>query len=256
MKKFKIKEIKELLKTKNLLEFNREISQRHTNSMIQSITECGVLRLPVIGDISKFDKRKYVIIDGQHLCNAIVQMPKNLFSNTIEDIDCIIKVYNNKNEVISDVAKLNNIQKNWNDENYLNAWNEFGKDNIEYYKNYSFLWRTYNTIFDGLPCGFLVDLYATNKEAFRNGKLEFKDVEFSDTLASISYMLKEDYNKGSFTLQGLKIWAFDRKFNQLKEVDFVKLQSRLKLALKNEEDKYCNGREDFSKFIDIVYKRI
>jgi len=256
MKKFKIKEIKELLKPKNLLEFNRDISQRHTNSMIQSVNECGILRLPVIGNISNFDKRKYVIIDGQHLCNAIVQMPKTLFTNNINEIDCIVKKYDNKNEVISDVAKLNNIQKSWNDENYLNAWYKFGNDNIDYFSNYAYLSNTYNNIFDGLPCGFLVDLYATSKESFRNGKLEFKDQAFSDKLAQLSFMLKIDYNKNSFTLQGLRNWAFDRKFNHLKDVDFNKLKSRLKLSLKNNEDKNCNGREDFSKFIDTIYKRI
>ena len=69
-------------------------------------------------------------------------------------------------------------------------------------------------------------------------------------------MLKIDYNKNSFTLQGLRNWAFDRKFTHLKDVDFNKLKSRLKLSLKNNEDKNCNGREDFSKFIDTIYKRI
>ena len=55
MKEFKINEIKELLKEKNLLEFNRDISQRHTNSILESVNQCGILRLPIIGDISEFD---------------------------------------------------------------------------------------------------------------------------------------------------------------------------------------------------------
>ena len=175
---------------------------------MESINQCGVLRLPIIGDISKFDKRKYVIVDGQHLCNALVNMPSNLFTEISSDIECIVKKYNNKNEVIKDVAKLNNVQKTWNDENYLNAWYRYGKDNIEYFSNYAYLWNTYNNIFDGLPCGFLVDLYATNKENFREGKLEFKDVQYSDKLAQLSYKLKSDYNKGAFTMQGLSRWAF------------------------------------------------
>ena len=75
IKQIKITELKDLLKEKKLLEFNREISQRHTNSIMESINQCGLLRVPVIGDISKFDKRKYVIIDGQHLCNALTKMP-------------------------------------------------------------------------------------------------------------------------------------------------------------------------------------
>lgn len=256
MKQFKIKEIKELLKEKNLLEFNREISQRHTNLIMDSVNQCGVLRLPIIGDISKFDKRKYVIVDGQHLCNALVNMPTTLFNDVSDKIDCIVKVYSSKGEVIRDVAKLNNVQKVWNDENYLNAWYHYGKDNLDFFSNYAYLWNTYNNIFDGLPCGFLVDLYATNKENFREGKLEFKDIQFSDKLAQLSFKLKQEYNKGSFTLQGLRSWAFDRKFIALKEVNFAKLESRLMLSLKNNEDKGCNGRDDFSEFIDTIYKRI
>jgi len=251
MRKLKIKKIRELLKEKNLLEFNREISQRHTNSIIESVSQCGLLRVPILGDISSFDNRKLVIVDGQHLCSALVKM-----NTTIKEVNCIVKKYDNKNEVIRDVAKLNNVQKTWNDENYLNAWYKFGKDNIDYFSNYAYLWNTYNNIFDGLPCGFIVDLYATNKENFRTGTLEFRDVQFSDKLAQISFMLKSKYNKGSFTLQGLRHWAFNRKFNEMRDLDFVKLESRLKLALKNKEDQYCNGREDFCSFVDKIYKRL
>ena len=124
MKEFKINEIKELLKEKNLLEFNRDISQRHTNSILESVNQCGILRLPIIGDISEFDKRKYVIVDGQHLCNALITEPAKH-----KKVMCIVKKYNTKDEVIKDVAKLNNVQKTWNDENYLDAWYKFGKDN-------------------------------------------------------------------------------------------------------------------------------
>ena len=251
MKEFKISEIKELLKEKNLLEFNREISQRHTNSIMESVNQCGILRLRIIGDISKFDKRNYVIVDGQHLCNALASDPTKH-----KKVNCIVKKYNTKAEVIKDVSKLNNVQKTWNDENYLNAWYKFGKDNIEHFSNYAYLWNTYNNIFDGLPCGFLVDLYSTNKESFREGCLEFRDLKFSDRLAQISYILKQDYCKGAFTLQGLRNWAFNRKYKELKDIDFVKLESRLKLSIKNNEDKNCNGREDFAEFIDRIYKRL
>jgi hypothetical protein len=251
MKTFKLTEIKEMLKEKNLLEFNREISKRHSNLMLESISQCGLLRHPVIGEVSKFDKRNHVIVDGQHLCDAIVSLPKR-----INKIDCIVKKYQTKEELIRDVAKLNNVQKTWNDENYLNAWYKYGRDNLDHFGNYAHLWNLYNDVFDGLPCGFLVDLYAKNKAGFRTGNLEFRDKKFSDKLAQISFMLKNDYKKGSFTLQGLRTWAFDRKFNQLKDIDFKKLESRLKMSLKNNEDHYCNGRDDFRDLIQEIYNRI
>ena len=78
MKKIKVSQLKDLIKEKNLLEFNRDIQPRHVEKMRLSIIECGLLRLPVLGDVSKFDKRDLVILDGQHLCSAITKLdPKN-----------------------------------------------------------------------------------------------------------------------------------------------------------------------------------
>lgn len=254
IQQFKKQEIKELLKEKNLLEFNREISASHAKKILESILECGLLRLPVIGDISAFDaNRKYVIIDGQHLCSAITKLPKHA---GIGEIDALVKTYEKKEEVISDIAKLNNAQKVWNDENYLDAWFKFGKDNIDHFTNYSYLWNMYNTTFDGLPCGLIVDLYAENKDAFKEGKLEFRDREFSDKLAQLCYQLKNDFKKGSFTLHGLRMWATKRKFGEKKDIDFKKLKSRLFQAIKNKEDENCNGREDFREFVQETYTRL
>lgn len=246
---FNKSEIKELLKEKNLLEFNREILPKHVASMADSINSCGILRLPILGDISAFDKRKISIIDGQHLLSAWVK-------TSSYKIECIVKKYDDKSQVIKDVATLNNIQKTWTDENYLNAWYKFGKDNIDHFTNYSYLWNMYNDVYDGLPCGFLVDLYANNKDGFRTGELEFRDRSFSDKVAYIAHILKEDYNKSSFTLHGLRLWCFERKFQHQKSIDFEKLKSRIKLAFKNREDQNCNGREDFKDFIDRIYKRL
>ena len=250
IKEFTVAELKELVKEKNLLEFNRDISDIHTKKMQDSIMDCGLLRLPVIGELSKFDKnRKYAIIDGQHLCSAIVKLPRG---SIIKKVNCIIKTYSSKKEVIADISKLNNTQKTWNDENYLDAWFKFGKDNIEHFKNYAYLQNLYSTSFDGLPCGFLVDLYAKSKDDFKEGALEFRDREFSDKLAQISIMLKEDYKKGSFTLHGLRMWAMNRKFNEKKDIDFHKLKSRLSQAIRNKEDSNCNGRDDFREFVKNV----
>ena len=254
IKEFTKKELKVLVKEKNLLEFNRDISDIHTKKMVESVIECGILRLPVIGDISSFDQnKKYVIIDGQHLCNAIVKLPNGIYEDSVP---CIVKVYKNKRDVISDISKLNNTQKTWNDENYLDAWFKFGKDNVEHFTNYSYLWNAYNHSYDGLPCGFLVDLFATSKDSFKEGNLTFRDREFSDRLAQICLILKEDFKKGSFTLHGLRMWAMKRKFEEKKDIDFVKLKSRLTQALRNKEDSNCNGREDFKEFVKNIYLRV
>lgn len=249
IKKFKKSKLRELLKEENLLEFNREINEKHVKSLLNSVLECGLLRLPIIGDFSAFDSnRKYVIIDGQHLCSAITQLP-------IDEVDCMVKKYKSRDEVIMDISKLNNTQKVWNDENYLDAWYKFGKDNIDYYTNYAYLYNAYNHTFDGLPCGFMIDLYAENKNAFKRGGLTLKDREFSDKIAQICLILQNDFKKGSFTLHGLRIWAVDMKFKKHQDIDYKKLLTRLKAAINNNEDENCNGREDFRWFIDRIYER-
>ena len=251
IKELKKTELKDLLIEKNLLEFNRDISERHTDKMLKSVIDCGVLRLPVIGDVSEFDSRKYVIVDGQHLCNAIVNMP---IGSGINKINVIIKKYNSKKEVIEDISKLNNTQKTWNDENYLDAWFKYGRDN-ECFSNYSYLYNLYNSVFDGLPCGFLVELYTSNKSAFREGNLQFRDREFSDKLANLCYELQQNFRKPSHALHGLLKWALAR-VSEKKSIDWVKLESRLLRAMKKGEDKNCNGREDFRELVNDIYTRL
>ena len=251
IREFKKSELKELLIEKNLLEFNRDISERHTEKMLKSIVDCGILRLPVIGDVSAFDKRKFVIVDGQHLCNAIINIP---VGEGIDKVDVIVKKYKSKKEVIEDISKLNNTQKTWNDENYLDAWFKYGRDN-DFFSNYSYLYNLYNNVFDGLPCGFLVELYTSNKSAFREGNLQFRDREFSDKLANLCYDLQQDYKKSSFSLHGLLKWALGR-VSEKKNIDWEKLISRLNRSLRKGEDKNCQGRDDFRDFVNEVYTRL
>ncbi len=242
-------EVKTLLKTDNLLEFNRSIKPRHVKSMLESIKLCGILRLPVVGKLNYSDRRKNAVIDGQHLLSAFLKTKQPF-------INCVRKEYGDKSQVIKDVAKLNNIQKSWNDENYLESWYKFGKSNLKYFSNYAYLYNMYKEIYTGLPCGLLIDIYATAKNDFREGRLQFRDREFSDNVTQICYMLKMNYKKGAFTLQGLRVWAFRRKFKENKDIDFLKLESRLKLALRNNEDRNCNSREDFDFLVDTIYKRV
>lgn len=252
IKELSIKELKSLLEEKNLLEFNRDISDMHVLKMQQSVLECGLLRLPVIGDVSAFDRRKLVIVDGQHLCKALVKLPKD---KQLSKVSVIVKTYQEKKDVISDVAKLNNTQKTWNDENFLEAWYKYGKEN-EYFSNYSYLYNQYNEIFNSLPCGFMVDLYARDKDAFKEGELEFKDRELGDYLAEICHTLKVEYNKSSFTLHGLRLWAFHKHFVEKREIDRQKLRSRLLDAVRKGEDKNCAKREDFRDFVQEIYTKI
>ena len=248
-KSLEFSDLKKLLLKKNLLSFNRKINKAHVRDMANSIMNCGLLRDPIIGDVSSFDhRRKYVIIDGQNLAQAII----NLGYNNKQPIQCKIKVYENKAQLIYDISTLNTVQKRWTDTDFLLAWFNYGKDNLEHWTNYAYLHRQKYDIFPKLSLGNIISIYTNKKRAFKQGKLKFFNREFSDKLVQTAYLLKDKYNKPAHTISGLIYWAIPNKEN----VDFIKLNSRIKTALRNNEDKYCNGRDDFKEFINKIYTRV
>ena len=246
-KKITYKTVKELLNPKNLLEFNREIKSSHVKKMSKSIKKAGLLRDALIGDISEFDmRRKFAIIDGQHLLSAIYN------DKPIDEVPVKIKKYYSKKEVIDDVAVLNNTQKSWNDTDYLNSWYSFGSDN-EHFEAYQKLHYLHNNKFKDIPVGLLVEIYSLNKSKnlFREGKLVFPDESKSHKIAHLILEIRNRFNKNGFSLTGFLYFC-----KQEKNIDFKKLESRVFNALRNKEDEYCNGREDFKSFIETVYKRL
>ena len=246
-KKLSFNKLKTMLKENNLIPFNRKIQKPHTRNIAKSLLQCGLLRDPIVGDLSSFDKnKKYVLIDGQHLSQAIIN---NNYNNK-QSILCKIKKYYNIKEVISDISLLNNTQKKWNDLNYLLAWYKYGTENL-YWKNYSELYRLNFDIFTELPLGLIISIYSNNKQHFKLGKLKFFDKNFSDQLIIVCNMLKVKFKKPAHTISGLIIWSKSKK-----NIDFKKLQSRLKISLMNNEDKNYNGRDDFKEFIETLYKRV
>ena len=95
-------------------------------------------------------------------------------------------------------------------------------------------------------------MYARSKSEFREGTLEFRDEEFSDNLAELCFELQTNHDKASFALQGLRMWAFN-KLNSKEIIDWRKLKSRLNKALRQDEDKKIQGREDFKDFVNKTY---
>jgi len=250
VEKIDIKTIKELIKEKNLLEFNRDIQPRHVEKMQKSVLDCGILRMPVLGDVSAFDNRKLVIIDGQHLCKALTQLDP---ANYVNDVHCIIKVYLSKEELINDVAKLNNTQKSWNDADYLYAWVKYGKDNLNHYAEYSDLYNQYQN-FEDIPLAFLIDLFVKDKNDFKEGKLEFIDREHSMKILIICNEMRKRFDIPALSLHGLRLWAKERRTNK-RDIDFTKLKSRLMDGLKNSKVMMKN-REEFRDFVQEVYTKL
>ena len=65
--------------------------------------------------------------------------------------------------------------------------------------------------------------------------------------------LKVKYNKGSFALHGLIMWANEHKDSR---INWYKLKSRLNRSMVLREDVNCQGREDFRDFVSRTYNRI
>ncbi len=252
IKTFSREELVSMIKPENLLPFNRDVSLSHVNRMFHSVESCGLLRLPIIGKLEYYDDPTHKIIDGQHLVQALLGF---VGDEKYSSVQCILKTYDSKMDVIKDVAMVNNTQKSWKDEDYLDAWYKYGKDNEAYYPNYEHIYNLYkNSI---LSCGLLIEIYATDKEPFRNGTLAFNRREFSDNVFEIISMLANEYGKMTYAYYGLLRWCVSRVYVQKKEVDFKKLRSRLVTAFRTGEDNaVAHNRDSFSDWVGNIYARV
>lgn len=243
--------IKALCKKENLIEFNRKISTAHVNKMSKSIQKCGLLRLPVIGDISEFSEKSHAIIDGQHLCNAILKLPTG---SKINSVPVILKKYKSKKEMISDIAKLNNTQKKWSDTDYLEAWFRFGSEN-ENFSDYAYLYNAHTIAFSDISIGVALEVYGGSKDSFREGNLKIKNKELSDKTMSLCKYLLDNFNISSAFMYGLNNFVRRRSLSK-RDTDFEKLKSRLRNDLRSKKHVDLRHRDDFTDFIERSYTRL
>ena len=235
-----MEELKRLTRENNLLEFNRPITAVHVQDMIASVQRCGLLRLPVIGNITKFDGRDSAIIDGQHLCSALVKMRGPGASN--KTIKVIWKTYHEKRDVINDIAILNNTSKSWGDNDYLHAWVKFGADNDNYsfYSHLQLKLKQYEKL-SNMTLNLLMECYAVNDRkkriAFKEGMLTFKDIDYSDQLVKYVAELLEAGMHGGVSI-GFARWAHTMYFTKGIEIDWKKIVIRIKHTMKTETDPF------------------
>ena len=246
-------QIKEMIKKKNLIEFNRDISSAHVKKMVESIKKCGLLRLPVIGDVSAFSEKGKVVVDGQHLCTAITKLPPG---HELSKVPVIIKKYESKKQLIADIAKLNNTQKKWSDLDYLEAWYKYGSQNKNF-SDYAHLYNITKSAFPQISFGVILEIYLVEggkKDKFREGDMVLKNKENGDKIISMcNYFLEEFDAPATFMVALSRV--LKRKIAN-RSIDFNKMRSRLRDDFRNNKHVGIRGREGFIDFIERAYTRL
>lgn len=98
------------------LSFNRAIIMRQIDILLNSLYNCGILRLPIVAKL-KFDgmKEDYYIIDGQHLVAA-------LHKANIKETRCFVIEGQDIPRLVYMMAKLNNTNLKWVVDDYVKAY--------------------------------------------------------------------------------------------------------------------------------------
>lgn len=158
-------------------QFNRPISESHIKTMQESVEVLGVLRPIIVIKTSSFGEG-YTLYkgDGQHLTQAIINVP----NNNLTGIKSVIEVDIERiDEIIPFVSKLNTTSKSWSLQNYLDAWCTHGLE------DYNFLAKQREET--GLGLGGLIEVYlnrrASGNKTFKDGKFHAKRKIGNQTIA-------------------------------------------------------------------------
>jgi hypothetical protein len=114
----KLENVKTKLLLINLLKFlpfNRSVDLKHITSLLNSMLEFGILRVPVIVYTKLFGKLDYYIVDGQNMVSALIKADH-------KDVECIVFESDDMVHIIETIAKLNNTALQWKIDNYVDAY--------------------------------------------------------------------------------------------------------------------------------------
>jgi len=168
-------------KTKNYkifehLECNRKIDENALKKLMESIQSRNLL---AFRPISVNDKMQ--VIDGQHRLEAARRLNLEIYYEVQKDLK------------VSDIILLNNNQKQWKLDDYLNYWCENGND--EYLKLKRYLEETHLKI--NLALKLLNGNTGQTGPRFRSGKFVFPDEKNMEEIKGVmdNIILIKDYIK-------------------------------------------------------------
>lgn len=209
-------------------QYNREIADAHVVKMMSSVKELQIQRGIVVIYTNVFGEGwGYYIADGQHLVNALLNIPIKYVRGML---CAVINHINDLPDIINFVSRMNSTAKKWGLSNYLDAWYTCGLE------DYAMI-RTKNKT-EGFGISALVEAYsgkiASGNVDFKNGtfkaniKLGDKIVRLynlavksglrpcNSSFGAVSrfYMSNPIFNEGAFLIGIRKGDHFAKKFQR------------------------------------------
>ena len=237
-------------KTQNYDQFkfitaNRSVKINNVKNLMRSMSEHGVLINPVIVN------ERLEVIDGQHRLKACEELGLDVYY-------IIVPNYN-----IKEVHALNLNQKNWSNQDYLEAYANDGNENYKrmfefQQKNKDFAFNAIMQFITGVSGFHLKDAYyensSTGKEkqgiGFKEGRMIVTDEDIikAQSLANKFMQLKnftDLYNNGTF------VGSLIVTINGVKEFDFNLFLSKVERY----RDKVykCSNRSGYYQMIHNLY---
>ncbi len=177
----------QILSTKNYDMFssftsNREVDQKHVNSLVHKIQKKNLLHIRPMNVDSKMR-----IIDGQHRLEAAKTLGVDIYYSISDHVSQ------------EDIANLNSNQKNWNMD-YINFYSVQGK--AEFLKFSKFL-NTYPNITISAALTIISGTFTRNTAAIREGFMNVDNLEQGKKVAEALIILNKKYQH---------LWIYDSRF--------------------------------------------
>jgi hypothetical protein len=97
------------------LPMNREVQPNHVESMVRSLRKMGCIRDVIVVNTNIVEGvYKTYVVDGQHLLNALIREKMPIVYRTI--------TVKSEQELVENMAALNNTSKTWKLLDYINAY--------------------------------------------------------------------------------------------------------------------------------------
>tara|TARA_R100000734_G_scaffold5111_1_gene4475 strand:+ start:169 stop:882 length:714 start_codon:yes stop_codon:yes gene_type:complete len=204
---------------------NRNVNNLQLDRLEKSISE-QYIQVPIIVN------EKYEIIDGQHRFTVLKSLKKPIYFIKVDGLG------------MSEVHRLNTINKNWTLEDYMNSYCNKGLS--EYLKFKAFKDRYKFSYAECLK--LLVDHANTNnQEKFRQGKFKIKSLEYAEHNAQIILSYEKYYD-------GVRRRCFVAAIlDCLKLKDFKHRTLLKKMSYQSQKISHQSSKEDYLRIIEKIY---